>query len=209
VDSLVQLFQEERDTRRRAFTVRKDLTAICALHAEIHSITKVRHYHESSGELTDAQNMDDIDPPQFPDPFLIGNTEEEYLRIVKNASRKHTYTHTYSFTSARELGKTKSGHGCNPMQTPDARPLQQVIQRLQDYLQGIFALMETVDPALGGTGQGAILRLNFTRIRVPAIQVPERCQRRWAVRRPISSWVMTLSLRYLSNSAASDKRHSS
>lgn len=100
-----------------------------------------------------------LDGPQFPDPFTIGNNEVDYLCALKSKlkttiSRKHQGSpYTYSSAAIKaEFYRAKNTPSLASIHGPSVKPLQDGMQDLQAYLQAVLKMLEAVDVCLGGTG---------------------------------------------------------
>lgn len=164
---------------RIMFTVRRDLSSLAALHAELDRL--LRDGCNDSGEDRD------IVPPPFPDPFRIGVLEEEFVSALK--SRRARPTVPMREGSSRGRGLTKknsvrggsgkslgwdasshpeSGGGTNPklgssyayhpsFQKKEGCEIDPVfcacLDSLRDYLHSVILLTEAMDEVMDGVAE--------------------------------------------------------
>ena len=112
---------------RHVFTVRRDIQSIVALHTELGRLLK---------ELKDHHDMN-ILLPSFPDAFAMGQVEDSFNRDYKYSQTKDPAkflgSQPFVYNSA---GRTDSD---------DQSRMVSCMSALQDYLQSVFSLMESID----------------------------------------------------------------
>lgn len=112
---------------RHVFTVRRDLPTLCAFHAE----------------LSELLAGTDIIPPPFPDPFTIGNIEEDVignLNMHTSNKKKMRVGQPFLYNEKmRVIMKTKEGDIGNP------RVMDGAMKSIEEYIQGVFALIELIE----------------------------------------------------------------
>ena len=112
---------------RHVFTVRRDIQSIVALHTELGRLLK---------ELKDHHDMN-ILLPSFPDAFAMGQVEDSFNRDYKYSQTKDPTkflgSQPFVYNSA---GRTDSD---------DQSRMVSCMSALQDYLQSVFSLMESID----------------------------------------------------------------
>lgn len=112
---------------RHVFTVRRDLPTLCAFHAE----------------LTQLLHGTDIIPPPFPDPFTIGNLEEDVIRSLnKNTSNKKKMRIGQPFLYNEKMRLIMKVKECD---IGDPRVMDGAMRSIEEYIQGVFALIELIE----------------------------------------------------------------
>jgi hypothetical protein len=119
---------------RLVFTVRRDLPSLCAFHSK----------------LTELLSETDVLPPPFPDPFMIGTVEEEVMFQMLSASStkrrlRFGQPFVYGEMIRHQLAKSLTGTGTNMDTLADYRMFDENLAGIQSYLQGVIALVESID----------------------------------------------------------------
>ena len=129
---------------RRVFVVRRDLPTLCTFHAELSLL------------LATADGA--MQPPPFPDPFVIGTAEEEVSHVLlqDNQSRKlrlgQPFLYSSAFRTARGGSASGGEYGLSSVPASVQQGLDASAAQLQSYLEAVFALLESMEDELAEGG---------------------------------------------------------
>ncbi len=116
---------------RHIFTFRRDLQSLCAFHTEL---SQLLHGY-------------DIIAPPFPDPFHMATVNEDVVRKMYNSDegkrslregQPYLYNSQNSLLARAKLGSLKRGD-------PAAALMNQCMISIEEYIQGVFGLVEFID----------------------------------------------------------------
>ena len=129
--------QSQQSYSRRVFTVKRDLAALSLFHAQL-------------SDLLLLHPRRDISPPPFPDPFLVAIVEEELIgsaenKSVNSFSMKMMQTKLESENFAYSSSMRDQCQYSRGKESLRSKGLDGVLESIQEYLRGIFALVQLID----------------------------------------------------------------